>query len=109
MSGNLFGGISYLEAAVFVLTLIYAVVQKLGYNSVLPGAVRKLIGKLGGEEAIERIVLAVNAYQQWTPEKRREEAVKRLKELASENGISLPTSLANYLVEWIYGRLKGVL
>ena len=106
---ELFAGVSWLEAIVFALTLVYALVKKLGYDKVLPKSVRDVIKKLGGEEAIERIILDVNAFNSLTEEQKRAEAVKLLKKAASDNGVRLPTSLANFLVEWMYGRLKGVI
>lgn len=78
----------------------------LGRKDKLPKFARRWLAKITPAEVMKAIELA-GKIQNLTPEQKRKEAVGYLQKLTKkELGFSVPTSVANLLIEYIYARVK---
>lgn len=69
--------------------------------------VKKWLDKIGGQATVERAISVGMEFSIDSPEERRKKAVVYLQKVARENyGVTLPTSIANLLVEWVYQAYK---
>ncbi len=91
--------IDWLSLAIGLITALWGIAQR---SNRLPAWAREWLNKIGVDGVTEAIEHAAT-FAAMAPEKRREEAVKYLKQLVKNTtGLDLPTSIANLLIEFVY-------
>ncbi|MCE5199814.1 MAG: hypothetical protein ABFD54_08885 [Armatimonadota bacterium] len=101
-----FSGVSTQDWITLIIGVVGFVVACLSRTDRLPSWARKWLKKIGAARITDAIERAA-AIAELTPDQRKKQAVIYLQKLCiKETGFSVPTSIANLLIEYVYQQWK---
>lgn len=97
----------WIDLEVFALGVLGIIVAR--FWPALPAKANEWLDLIGGKAAVVTLITEAAELCEKSPSVRRAFVKNEIQTLAETNGLTMPDSVANLIVEWVYQQVKGKL